>query len=94
MPDSPRAFVGLPRPAPLSGAAYAVACWKDVARTLLAAVITAAILGGLIVVVADPARTAELLGIFPVLGVIVVVDLLWAISYSLWPKRARAAEAR
>ncbi|MDQ1111763.1 putative membrane protein [Microbacterium testaceum] len=87
-------FRGVPRPAPLSGAAYAVACWKDVARTLLAVVITAAILGGLIVVVADPARTAELLGIFPVLGVIVVVDLLWAISYSLWPKRARSAEAR
>lgn len=87
-------FRGAPQPTPLSGAAYAVACWKDVARTLLAAVITAAILGSLILIVADPTRTTELLGIFPILGVIVVIDLLWAISYSIWPKPARPAEAR
>lgn len=87
-------FRGAPRPTPLSGVAYAVACWKDVARTLLAAAITTAILGGLVLVVADPARTTALLGIFPVLGIVFVIDVLWAISYSLWPKRARPAEAK
>ncbi|APF34602.1 hypothetical protein [Microbacterium paludicola] len=79
-----------PRPA-LYGAAYAVACWKDVPRTLLAAAIAASILGGLIVVVGDADRTSELLGFFPILGVIVGIDLLWAISYSPWPKRAPVA---
>jgi hypothetical protein len=79
-----------PRPV-LYGAAYAVACWKDVPRTLLASAIAAAILGGLILLVGDAERTAELLGFFPILGLIVGIDLLWAVSYSVWPKRAPAA---
>jgi len=60
-------------------------------RTLLAAAIAAAILGGLILLVGDAERTSELLGFFPILGVIVGIDLLWAISYSVWPKRAPVA---
>lgn len=81
-----------PRPA-LSGAAYTIACWKDVPRTMLASAVAAAILGGLILVVGDAERTSELLGFFPILGLIVVIDLVWAISYSIWPKRAPAAAA-
>lgn len=81
-------------PAPLSGSAYTLACWKDAARTLLASAIAAAILGGLIFLVDDRARTAELLGFFPILGIIVAIDTLWAFSYSLWPKRAPASRAQ
>ncbi len=79
-----------PRPV-LYGTAYAIACWKDVPRTLLASAIAAAILGGLILLVGDDDRTSELLGFFPILGMIVGIDLLWAISYSVWPKRAPVA---
>jgi hypothetical protein len=79
-----------PRPR-LTGLAYTIACWKDVARTVLAAVIAAAILYGLIVLVDDPARTAELAGFFPVLGLLVVIDLIWAVSYTLWPKKSPSA---
>ncbi|WP_311258539.1 hypothetical protein [Microbacterium sp. WCS2018Hpa-9] len=76
-----------PRPR-LFGSAYTISCWKDVARTMLAAAIAAGLLGVLIALVGDAARTAELLGFFPILGVIVAIDLLWAVSYSIWPKRA------
>ncbi|QLD11886.1 hypothetical protein [Microbacterium oleivorans] len=75
------------------GAAYAVACWKDVPRTVLAASIAAAVLGGLILFVGDADRTSELVGFLPILGVIVGIDLLWAISYSVWPKRPPVAAA-
>lgn len=80
-------FDGAPPRAPLTGWAYTAACWKDVVRTLLAAAIAAGILGGLILVVGDPARTEQLLGFFRILGIIVAVDLIWAISYTLWPKK-------
>ncbi|MDN4613133.1 hypothetical protein P5G50_01600 [Leifsonia sp. F6_8S_P_1B] len=73
-----------------TGWAYTAACWKDVARTLLACLVAAAILGALIVVVGAPERTAELLAFFPALGVILGIDTLWAISYTLWPKKPAA----
>ena len=57
---------------------------------MLAAAIAAGLLGGLIALVGDAARTAELLGFFPILGMIVAIDLLWAVSYSIWPKRSPA----
>lgn len=79
-----------PRPA-MTGVAYTIACWKDVGRTLLAAVIAAAILGGLIAVVGDSERTVELLGLFPILGVIVAIDLIWAVSYTVWPKKSASS---
>ncbi|SDQ56752.1 hypothetical protein [Microbacterium sp. cf332] len=81
-----------PRP-PLYGAAYAVACWKDVPRTIAAASIAAAVLGGLILLVDDADRTSELVGFLPILAVIVGIDLLWAVSYTMWPKRPPAAAA-
>ncbi|WP_336641830.1 hypothetical protein [Microbacterium sp. USHLN272] len=86
-------FRGAPRRAPLTGAAYTVACWKDVARTVLAVAIAAAILGGLIAIVAAPDRTAELVGFFRILGIVLAVDVIWAVSYTLWPKKAPAEAA-
>lgn len=86
-------FDGAPPRTPLTGWAYTAACWKDVGRTLLAAAIAAGILGGLILVVGDPARTEQLRGFFPILAVIVAIDLIWAISYTLWPKKPAAQAA-
>jgi len=76
-----------PRPR-VTGWAYTRKCWIDVLRTLLAAVIAAGIILGLTLVVDAPARTEELQGFLPVLGLIVAIDLLWAVSYTLWPKKA------
>ncbi|MFD2840661.1 hypothetical protein ACFSYH_08770 [Populibacterium corticicola] len=84
-------FRGAPPRAVLSGSAYTIKCWQDVARTSVAAGIAGAILYGLIYFVAAPARTAELEGFFQVLGLIVGIDLIWAASYTLWPKRAPAS---
>ena len=84
-------FDGGAAPVRLDGAAYTAACWRDVGRTLLAAVIAGGLLAGLIVVVGEPARTAELESFFPLLGLIVGIDLLWAVSYTLWPRRPAAA---
>lgn len=75
-----------PRPKP-TGLAYTIACWKDAARTLLACAIGAAILGLLILVVGAPERTEELQSFFPLLGLILGIDVLWAVSYTIWPKK-------
>jgi hypothetical protein len=62
-------------------------------RTGLAVLIAAGILGGLIALVADPERTAELQGTFALLGLVLGVEVLWAISYTLWPRKPSAAPA-
>ncbi|WP_432492795.1 hypothetical protein [Kineococcus auxinigenes] len=83
-------FAGGPAPVEPTGRAYARACWADAARTLLAAGIAAGIVLGLVALVDAPRRTEALLGVLPLLGVICAVDLLWAVSYTVWPKRERS----
>jgi len=91
-------FAGGPTPQRLAGSAYTLKCWMDVLRTLAMAAIAGAILGGLILLVGDPQRTAALEGFFRILGIIFVADLLWAVSYTIWPRKAgerdQAAAAR
>lgn len=83
--------LGTAEPKPkLFGAAYTVACWRDAGLTAVAMGIAAGILWVLILVVGAPARTSELQAFFPVLGVIAGIDLVWAISYTVWPRRAPA----
>jgi len=77
------------RPPSLSGMAYAVKCWKDVGRTLIVVAIAGAISGGLILAVGDSSRTAELEVNFRILGIILAADVLWALSYTIWPKKER-----
>lgn len=84
-------FDGAEPPPRLTGGAYTRACWRDAGLTLLAAAIAGGVLWGLIAVVGAPERTAELAGFFPVLGLIVGIDVLWAVSYTLWPKSVKAA---
>ncbi|KQQ93274.1 hypothetical protein ASF62_16335 [Leifsonia sp. Leaf325] len=79
-------------PAPkLTGAAYTRTCWADLARTVLGAGIAGAILFGLTWWVDDPARTLELQSWYPILLLVVGIDAVWAISYTLWPRKAGPA---
>lgn len=80
-------FAGGPAPERLVGTRYTITCWRDVLRTGLAVVIAAAILGTIIALVDDGQRTSALSGCFGILGIIFAVDVLWALSYTIWPRR-------
>jgi hypothetical protein len=84
-------FADGPAPVKAYGAAYTRLCWGGVARTLLASAIAAAVIGLLILVVGDAERTAPLTDTFALLALISAIDLLWAISSTVWPRRAPAA---
>lgn len=79
-----------PAPVRRHGVEYTKECWRDVARTAAAVVIAAGLLGLLTVLVGDPGRTGALTGLYPVLGLVLLIDLIWAVSYTLWPKRRPA----
>jgi hypothetical protein len=73
----------------LHGVEYALECWRDVGRTL----VTVGVAGGVLLLlghVADgrlePTPVDEVLGL---LGLVLGIDLVWAASYSLWPRRPR-----
>jgi hypothetical protein len=83
-------FAGGPAPTKLAGWAYTRACWADVLRTALALGIAAGILWLLIQLAADGSDTSALTGIFPVLGIVFAIDLIWAVSYTVAPKKAPA----
>jgi hypothetical protein len=86
-------FAGGEKPQKPTGAAYTRACWNDVLRTALAGAISAAILGGLTWWVDDATRTEQLQSWYPLLALVFTLDLIWAISYTLWPKRAKTTAA-
>jgi len=79
---------GRPLPARPTGWAYTRACWADVLRTLLAVAIAAAVVGAFLLAFGTGARTEALVGWLPVLGVVLGIELLWAVSYTVWPRRA------
>ncbi len=80
-------FAGGPAPVRLTGTRYTVTCWRDVLLTGLAVVIAAAILGAIILLVDEPERTSALSGYFGILGIIFAIDVIWALSYTIWPKK-------
>ncbi|WOF22572.1 hypothetical protein N8K70_14410 [Microbacterium betulae] len=80
-------FARGPAPERLTGARYTAKCWRDVLLTGLAVVIAAAILGAIILLVNDAERTSALSGYFGILGIIFAIDVVWALSYTFWPKR-------
>ena len=82
---------GGPPPEKLTGLRYTLKCWRDAGLTLLAVAIAAAILGGMVLLVDDAERTASLMGTFRILGIILAIDVVWAVSYTVWPKAAPAA---
>jgi hypothetical protein len=83
-------FAGGPAPRKLYGAAYAKSCWQDLGRTTLAAAISAAVVALLAWITGDPSRTGALDDILPVLLLIVAIELVTALGYTVWPRRAPA----
>ncbi|MBT9257679.1 hypothetical protein KMZ30_19065 [Phycicoccus sp. KQZ13P-1] len=84
-------FADGPAPEKLTGARYTAKCWRDVLLTAIAVTIAGVILGLMILLVDDPGRTAALSGYFGILGIFLVVDVLWAVSYTIWPRKPSAA---
>lgn len=83
-------FAQGPAPVKRHALEYAKECWTDGVRTTVAVGIAAGILWLLTTLVDDPSRTDALMSIYPVLGIWFVIDLIWAISYTLWPKKQPA----
>nr|WP_218875716.1 hypothetical protein [Leifsonia naganoensis] len=81
-------FAGGPAPVKLAGAAYTRACWRDLLRTMIGAVVAAAVIGLLAVIAGDAERSAAITAFLPILGIVVAVDLVWAVSYTIWPRPA------
>lgn len=86
-------FAGGPAPVKRYGAAYTAECWRDVLRTAVAVGVSAAVLWALIAVTGDPERSAALEGGFGILGIVAAIEVLWAVSYTIWPRRAPVAAA-
>ncbi|OHV35244.1 MULTISPECIES: hypothetical protein [Pseudofrankia] len=84
-------FAGGPAPVRLHGARYTRECWADVGRTGIAVFIAAAVIWILTVLVDDPDRTVGLEARYPLLGLILVADLLWAVSQTIWPRKPKPA---
>lgn len=80
-------FAGGPKPERLTGTAYNLKCWRDVGLTLLMVVIAGAIIGGLVLLVGDSERTLALTGTLRILGVILGIDIIVALSYTIWPRK-------
>lgn len=85
-------FAGGPAPLRLTGSRYTAKCWGDVLRTAIAAVIAAGILGAIVVLVGDAERTAALSGYFRILGIMVALEVIWALSYTIWPRKPAVAQ--
>ncbi|MFC5930435.1 hypothetical protein D6T64_18705 [Cryobacterium melibiosiphilum] len=79
-------FADGPAPIRLAGTEYTLACWQDVARTLLAAAISALVLVGLTWLVGNAAQTVALQGLYRILLLICGIELLWAVGYTIWPR--------
>ena len=84
-----RQFDNGPAPERLSGTAHTVECWKDAARTLLAATISAVILFGLIWLAGKTSQTATLEHWYPILLAICGIEVIWAVSYTIWPRSVK-----
>lgn len=85
-------FADGPPPQQLFGADYTRHCWGDVARTSVAAVVAGGLTAGLVGWIGDPARTQELSQNYRWLVLVWSLDLLWAISTVVWPRRAPDAQ--
>lgn len=84
-------FADGPAPVRRHGAQYTKECWRDVVRTTVAVSVAAGLLHLLTVLVEDPSRTGALTGLYPILGIVFLVELVWAVSYTIWPRRQPAS---
>ncbi|WP_033824081.1 hypothetical protein [Kitasatospora sp. MBT63] len=84
-------FAGGERPArpPKYGRERAAHEWRIFGRTLVAAVVTVALIAGVQWLAGDAARTAGLDQWYPRMAAVTGISLLIAASYTLFPKRER-----
>ncbi|QIN77899.1 hypothetical protein GBA65_04505 [Rubrobacter marinus] len=85
-------FAGGPVPSrpPAGGVEHARYQRGQWARHLLAWAVGCALLLGGVALVGDADRSAALLGIAQTWTLVLAVDFLWSMSYTLWPRRAPA----
>lgn len=72
------------------GIDYAIHYLKSFFRHIVAFVIGAALLAGMIYYINDPSRTEALGGILRVWGIALAIDLLITASYFIWPKQKKS----
>lgn len=70
-----------PTTPPKSGLAHVTYEWKQWLRMVLCAVIASAVLGGIVMLVNDPSRTAELTGWF---GRVWLATAVWLVAWPIW----------
>lgn len=80
-------FEGAATPERVDGAAYTRQCWEDVGRTMLAAAVASALTALLITIADDGANTQVLHDNFRWMGLVLGLDVLWAISYTVLPRK-------
>lgn len=83
-------FANGPPPKKLFGWQHTRLCWHDVARTALAVGIASGITWALIAWANEPARTAALESTYRWSVLIIGVEILFAVSYTIWPRKAPA----
>lgn len=88
-------FAGGPKPParPKYGAAHARYELNGWLLHLLSCAIGCAVLYGMIVIIADSARTGTLLQTIRIWSIILGIDAIISLSYSFWPKQAKGAAA-
>lgn len=87
-------FADGPAPTRPAGWQYTKQCWADVVRTSIAAAVAAGILAGITRWVDDPTRTAALTSWYRVLGIILAVEIVWAVSYTVRPRKRQDLAVR
>ena len=80
-------FANGPAPKKLLGRAYARQCWNDVARTGLAAVIACAVTAVLTTLAKPGTNTLPLTGNYRWMSIICALEVIWALSYTVKPRR-------
>lgn len=81
-----------PKPVKRYGMEYAIHYFKSWGKHVLAYIIGAGLLAGMIYFIQDASRTEALKGILQIWTVILGIDLLIAISNFIWPTKAKVKE--
>ena len=84
-------FANGPPPISLYGWGYTLECWKDVARSAVAVAVALGTIGLLTVVVDDETKTRALHQLNGIFLLVLSIEVLWALGYTLWPKKTPAA---
>ncbi|MCU1637849.1 MAG: hypothetical protein JWL94_496 [Microbacteriaceae bacterium] len=84
-------FADGPAPTKLTGWSYTKKCWGDVLRTLGAIAVASGILALITWWVNDLSRTEALTQWYRVLGIVLAIDFIWALSYTIFPRKPAEA---